>query len=274
MGARIGGAWDKYWPVLLSSFGALLLTLTPVLLESEGVVRPFGVEIFQKHLLIALLLIGLGCAAVGPALLAAAIRGADALQAKVETEVRGQNLWLYEDILVPMMERLHAVVDSPAEQTERHYYTLISKACGEAASFLQNEENPVRVNYYRLKGRSGSESLDVVFKTRKVDRPKLDRSTPSGEMILERTLRGDGEYCFDLQGADSHLGDPLSPRKYRCFASVAVKSDGIVYGMLSANTKKPGGMEASSESFLQLFASILAIAEAKLGEARGKKISA
>lgn len=178
---------------------------------------------------------------------------------------------LYGTIMVPTMERLHKFVAAKGSVEKAETYTdLVAKLLGETAGFLGSEDVHVKVNCYRLVEEDGKPYLRVVSKTRDVSREILDESTPEGAAILRRTLEGSHEHCPDTSNPHHYGLDARRERDYLCFASVTIKSAGVVYGMVSANTNVANGIPAHGLDYLKVVGAILATAEAHFGKAKGR----
>lgn len=180
---------------------------------------------------------------------------------------------LYGTILVPTMERLHTFTAAKGSvERARSYTDFVANLLGETAGFLATEGIRVKVNYYRLEDDGGRVVLRVVQKTRNVSREVFDETTEEGKAILRRTLEGRDEYCPDIASLQLSGAENLASRDYSCFLSASVKSAGVVYGMVSANADAVDGMPVHGMEYLKMIASILAVAEAYLGQAAARTV--
>lgn len=253
MNAQRAGAWlDEHGPTIAAVVGPVLLAAPPIWTDKGNA--------FELWLMIALMVLGAACAAFSPIVLSRRANSAEDIQADRDL--------VYTRYLGPLLAKLRDVVEASPEEVEAKYLVFTTSVCSDAAGMVVRKEasDPARVNYYRLRGtRAGQEFLENVHKTRTVRRPRLDRKTKEGRLILERTLRGEPGYCPVVSDADPSQVDPDESHPYACYASVSVTLDNTVYGMLSANALTSEDIPESSMPILELFASLLAVAEARLG---------
>jgi len=74
--------------------------------------------------------------------------------------------------------------------------------------------------------------------------------------------RGDIEWSNDTSATVPDSWDAARNRQYRSFVSVAVRADGIAFGMLTANTLEVDGFSDSDVASIKVLAHLLAAAEA------------
>jgi transcriptional regulator with GAF, ATPase, and Fis domain len=74
--------------------------------------------------------------------------------------------------------------------------------------------------------------------------------------------RGDVEWSNDMSSTVPDSWDATRNRQYRSFVSVAVRADGIAFGMLTANTLEVDGFSDSDVASIKVLAHLLAAAEA------------
>ncbi|WP_144824226.1 hypothetical protein [Micrococcus luteus] len=191
---------------------------------------------------------------------------------RAEGEVaRDREALAVRDILHKALERLESLrkragASNSREKIDGKYESVLETVIGGLKGYFQEPELKVTVNYYRLCKSGDYYSLRVPDSTFEVNRPVLDMCDPEGLEIVSRTLRGESAYCHDIRNRSVPTG-VTKERKYRCFASHPAAVDGQIYGMVSMNTPKPGGLnEKRAMSYLMAFGTILASAEAAFGQ--------
>lgn len=175
---------------------------------------------------------------------------------------------LFDNLLPRVVERLRDVQKSSPDEVEAAHRVLVTHVIGQIQGYYSEDDDPVRVNYYRLRN-PADPYLEIYDRTEYASREVLDGSTPEGRLIVTRVLGGDDVYCADLTSETArveHVREEPRSHKYRCFASVVVRDGKDGYGMLSANTPVAAGLPESSVAFLSVFAGILASSEIIVGE--------
>jgi hypothetical protein len=166
-----------------------------------------------------------------------------------------------------LLETLRQVSASSQSMPRRlaEYRPLVSGMIGTLREYFSRDGVSIKANYYRLEKEDGRYVLRVIDRTFEARREVIRGDDEEGRDILRRTLRGDWEYCEDIQADHRHHRQGEN-RDYRCFASVAAEVNGQIHGMVSLNTPIPGGIsEDLAREYLKFAGLIFASAESSLG---------
>lgn len=304
LGEKTGRLLDNYWTAILAGVGAIGLTVIPPIVQGQSwpVLGYVGVGFaalltvvgtgFQAH-----------TTAQVPGQLQAtrdqAATDVTAAQDKARAEIqrvkdqarrlvsqfraeaRASEIQAFDRALLSTIEKLNTLADVASKESKttqkgqdarlRAFESLAATALGQAQAYLErntNRDGTVRVNFYRLKTLSGGDKfLEVVEKTATVSRLKITPGSAENDAIIDRVLRGGDEFCKDVGEHERECGwERRAGRGYICYSSVTVKSRGVAYGMLSANSDDPNGLNEASPSFLRVVGGILAMAETLLDD--------
>ena len=248
--AHAGEKLDNYRFQALSIVGAGLVAVPALLVDWER-------DPVRSRWMVALVIIGVGMSVLAP-FREKAVHDTELSGLKDQIdEAAGDAHVYYRRIMLPTIEKLHTFLKATGAQKKAGTYSsLLGQVLGDAMGFLATDKVQVKVNYYRLgEDDNGLPCLDVADQTRGVRRQRIDASDEEGREIMRRTLMGKDEYCEDLRTRRP------DPRDYTCYISVSVRSNGYVYGMLSANTETVGGIQQNASDYLAVVAGIMAIAE-------------
>jgi transcriptional regulator with GAF, ATPase, and Fis domain len=193
------------------------------------------------------------------------------LEQALKAESRRTSL-LINGAMLGTAEKLRclAALSGPSKQVEIAAFraSIVSKVCdlvrsdAPRAAYFRVEDPYVRPRVMRCGSYIDSRNREDMFTS------EFREGVGADQGVWELIDDGDAAFSNDTDKKIPAGWDANSHRRYKSFASVAVRADELAFGMLTANTVERDGFTDSDIASMKVLARLLAAAEAIAGEPR------